>query len=505
MAESAFSTASTNVTNRDIANLNNKTQSEIARQTNQANVQRAMIAADAPNMQALTGRAGENRRATLAAYLFGTDPTTFGGRPGATYQNWRNPGGQTSWGNDLGTGYGVLGNLLRSYDPNASYSASLSAGGTGTGTGVDGVGDLLQGVGLAGNVGVNTPPPVPGGPTVPAPPPGQGITQPGQIRPNQILGQSLGAGGQTMLGRLFAPTENALGQAPSTIALRGTQTPAQLAANIGSVIGQRTAGTQPTITEQRGETPVLFQSRLNQILGNAASSLGGDIVGIRGQSAGVGVDPRSPAAQALQQQAASRSLASTQDAMTDAVLEKYQADQRNLLASQIARENQFASRQREGIADDQNRVSLFGQLLNQDLSSRGQDLEAQVAASNQYGQRVGERQADQASALNLLGTLFGQANADQNRQLQAELGRGELGRANRSLDAQIAQANAARDLQAQTTDQQLRQQLLQQLLGVRSGDLDRNLQSQLGNRNLDISQQRQGLSFLSPLLASLVS
>ena len=481
-----------------------------ANQNRLATLGAAAFAADAPNLQAQSMRAAENRKAGLAEYLFGLPTGALGATAGpAEWAQHRGPGMglSGSQSDDImhgirsGAGFGAVSNLLRGYDPNAVSSTSVSASGT---PGTSGVGDILQGVGLTGNVGVSAPAPVPTGPGT-APPANQGISQPSQIRPNQILGQSLGAGGQTMLSNLFQPTEAALGRAPSMIELRQSRTPEQLAANIDSVMGQRTPGQQPAITEQRGESPVLFQSRLNQILGNAASSLGGDLVGLQNQAAGVGVDPRSPAAQAIQSQAASRALASTQDSLTDATLEKDASDQRNLLASQIARENQFASRQREGIADDQNRISLFGQLVDQDLGSRAQDLESQIAASNQYSQRVGERQADQTQGLNLLGALLDQANTNQARTLQAELGRGELARANRSLDLQNAQANAARDLQAQTTDQQLRQSLLGQLLGVRSGDLDRNLRAQLGNRELDLSQQRQGLSFLSPLLAGLVS
>jgi hypothetical protein len=70
----------------------------------------------------------------------------------------------------------------------------------------------------------------------------------------------------------------------------------------------------------------LFQQQLNQILGNASSSLGGQLRGANAGMAGAGMAPGSGAGMGLQRQFGNQAAAGAQNAMTGAFLNKYGQD-----------------------------------------------------------------------------------------------------------------------------------------------------------------------------------
>jgi hypothetical protein len=73
-------------------------------------------------------------------------------------------------------------------------------------------------------------------------------------------------------------------------------------------------------------SPGLFQSQLNQLMGNAASSLGGQLRGANAGLGGAGMAAASPLGQGLSNQFAAQTAGSAQNSLTSAFLNKYQQD-----------------------------------------------------------------------------------------------------------------------------------------------------------------------------------
>lgn len=130
-----------------------------------------------------------------------------------------------------------------------------------------------------------------------------------------LLQQILGTDGASLSG-LLGPDA---GPSPVGVAQGGS--------NAGDVssgwLAQLMAGADSQFTEMPQE---LFQSQLNQILGNAGSALGGQLRSAQGAAGGAGMGALSPVAQALQQRYGTASNAATQNSLTNAFLGKYNTD-----------------------------------------------------------------------------------------------------------------------------------------------------------------------------------
>ena len=129
-----------------------------------------------------------------------------------------------------------------------------------------------------------------------------------------LLQQILGAGGG--LGGLFGePT----GDSPLMVAQGGSSN-----GDVSSqYLQQLIAGAEDQFTAMPQE---LFQQQLNQILGNSASALGGQLRSAQGAAGGAGMGANSPVARALQNQYGNAASASTQNSLTNAFLGKYNTD-----------------------------------------------------------------------------------------------------------------------------------------------------------------------------------
>lgn len=129
-----------------------------------------------------------------------------------------------------------------------------------------------------------------------------------------LLQQILGAGGG--LGGLFGePT----GDSPLMVAQGGSSN-----GDVSSqYLQQLIAGADDQFTAMPQE---LFQQQLNQILGNSASALGGQLRSAQGAAGGAGMGANSPVARALQNQYGNAANASVQNSLTNAFLGKYNTD-----------------------------------------------------------------------------------------------------------------------------------------------------------------------------------
>lgn len=131
---------------------------------------------------------------------------------------------------------------------------------------------------------------------------------------NNLLTQILGASGG--INGLFAADT---GVSPLSVAQGG--------ANNGDVssqyLQQLIAGADDQFTAMPQE---LFQQQLNQILGNSASALGGQLRSAQASAGGAGMGANSPVARALQNQFGNAANASTQNSLTNAFLGKYNTD-----------------------------------------------------------------------------------------------------------------------------------------------------------------------------------
>jgi hypothetical protein len=126
----------------------------------------------------------------------------------------------------------------------------------------------------------------------------------------QILGSSGGMGG------LFG---NDTGPSPVGVAQGGSNT-----GDVSSAyLAQLMAGADDQFTAMPQD---LFQSQLNQILGNAGSALGGQLRSAQGAAGGAGMGANSAVSQALQSQYGNASNAATQNSLTNAFLGKYNTD-----------------------------------------------------------------------------------------------------------------------------------------------------------------------------------
>ncbi len=127
---------------------------------------------------------------------------------------------------------------------------------------------------------------------------------------SKILGQSGGING------LFAEDT---GVSPLSVAQGGTSN-GDVSSNY---LQQLIAGADDQFTAMPQE---LFQQQLNQILGNSASALGGQLRSAQGAAGGAGMGANSPVARALQNQYGNAANASTQNSLTNAFMGKYNTD-----------------------------------------------------------------------------------------------------------------------------------------------------------------------------------